>query len=220
MPERTAADETSARPLKRRGRPKSQDAAFIERDLLAIGLQEFVTHGYGLASMHKIAGKAGVSKTTLYARFPSKELLLRAILDDHIQRLGNLEISINRESPGTLEEGLRDFAFRLVSEDPDDEFVAVRKLIFSDSYRMPILGEFGALRAGFVAKQVADFIRYRAAIDGIPCKDPDKVAEVYTFAMAGWLLNVVQANRDVEESERVEWVDRTVKLLLAARADW
>ena len=66
------------------GRPTQQDAADRERQLLAIAMREFLQHGYGGASMSQIIQTAGVSKTTLYSRFSSKEALFRAIVEQQI----------------------------------------------------------------------------------------------------------------------------------------
>src|SRR3546814_5695128 len=52
---------------------------------------EFCTHGYGATSLNQIVRAAGVSKTTLYARFASKNELFRAIMHEQIERIDRSE---------------------------------------------------------------------------------------------------------------------------------
>ena len=62
-----------------RGRPRPEEVADIEDKLLTVALQEFQEQGYGAASVTRIVKTAGMSKTTLYSRYPSKEQLFRAL---------------------------------------------------------------------------------------------------------------------------------------------
>ena len=55
--------------------------------MLDVALREFLQLGYGSTSMTRIVQAAGVSKTTLYSRYPSKEDLFRAIIYEQIDRL-------------------------------------------------------------------------------------------------------------------------------------
>jgi AcrR family transcriptional regulator len=68
-----AKRETSdpVQPRRPRGRPKTDDLALKARPLL-VGRQLFFRHGYGATTMSAVAQAARASKTTLYARFPSK----------------------------------------------------------------------------------------------------------------------------------------------------
>lgn len=50
------------------------------QQILDAALSEFSRHGYGSARMEDIARLAGLSKGGLYAHFPSKESLLKALL--------------------------------------------------------------------------------------------------------------------------------------------
>jgi TetR/AcrR family transcriptional regulator of autoinduction and epiphytic fitness len=69
----------------------------------------FLSMGYELASMDKIAAKAGVSKRTVYNHFTSKENLFEVIVDNLLTQRQNLKtIKYDREK--TLEEQLLAFA--------------------------------------------------------------------------------------------------------------
>ena len=94
-----------------RGRPSLHDAATIDDEILDVALQQFVHHGYGV-SMAQIVRMAGVSKTTMYSRFSSKEELFGAIMRKQIARVDE---TMPLGSPKTfydLEAGLRNYANR------------------------------------------------------------------------------------------------------------
>jgi AcrR family transcriptional regulator len=58
------------------------------KQLLGAALEVFVANGYHAAAMDEIADRAGVSKPVLYQHFPSKLDLYLALLDQHVELLG------------------------------------------------------------------------------------------------------------------------------------
>src|SRR3954451_5309417 len=58
------------------------------KQLLAAALEVFVANGYHAAAMDDIAERAGVSKPVLYQHFPGKLDLYLALLDQHVEVLG------------------------------------------------------------------------------------------------------------------------------------
>lgn len=71
----------SAREVGRRGRPTREEERAITFLILEAALRLFLENGYGATSMKRIGEAAGVAPNTLYARFPSKEELFRAITE-------------------------------------------------------------------------------------------------------------------------------------------
>jgi AcrR family transcriptional regulator len=69
-------DALAARP---RGRPTADAARAREQDLLAVAAALFEQSGFAGVTMAQVARHARVSKTTLYARYPDKRALFRAI---------------------------------------------------------------------------------------------------------------------------------------------
>src|SRR5215207_4595490 len=130
MASRTAS-AVDAGPRKRaahlgpeRRRPEVLDAA--------LGL--FLEHGYEGTSMEAIARAAGVSKPVVYACFPSKDELFRALLAREEERiLTEIEAAFAQSEPSdperTLVEGITGF-LRAVTASPE-------------VYRLIFLGEGG-----------------------------------------------------------------------------
>ena len=203
-----------------RGRPKLEDVAVLETKLLATALKAFLADGYGGASLNQIVAAAGVSKTTLYSRFASKEDLFRAII---YQQIGRLEAKMRLEANGKtleLEQGLKLYANRALEISLKGDILAINRLILSESHRFPELGAAAAERTQVGTRQVADFI-YRCAADaGHVCKDPEGIAEAFILMLRGWYINKMLTNQKVSVNQRERWVDRAVRAMLSDRSKW
>ncbi|MET8508988.1 TetR/AcrR family transcriptional regulator [Streptomyces sp. NPDC004787] len=64
-------------PTARRGRPRSETA---DARILDAALRLLLDHGYDRFSIDEVAGTAGVAKTTLYRRWPTKDHLIVAVV--------------------------------------------------------------------------------------------------------------------------------------------
>ena len=75
-------DEATVRgpdsPPSTRGRPRDVD---VDRRILAATFRQLVDVGYGALSIEAVAAEAGVAKTTIYRRHPSKAELVVAALN-------------------------------------------------------------------------------------------------------------------------------------------
>jgi TetR/AcrR family transcriptional repressor of mexJK operon len=211
----------SRKPGKRitRGRPTQQDAAARESQLLSVALREFLRHGYGGTSMSQIIQAARVSKTTLYSRFSTKEALFRAIVQ---QQIGEMDAESILETDGEpdLRVGLAAYANRILEQSLQGDMLEVNRLMYSESARFPELGVAAGERTDMGIKRIAGFIKRCATSDGIPCKNPAAVAEVFILVVRGWYVNVMLTNRKVSNAQRRAWVERCVHTLLAAREEW
>ncbi len=215
-----ASKQIKAKPKRSRGRPRPEDIAVIETKLLDVALNEFLEHGYGGASMASIVKVAAVSKTTLYSRFSSKEELFRAIIYAQIDRLSPSTSLRSNAGPLDLEKGLKSYANHMLELSLQGDLLGVNRLIYSESYRFPELGAAAAERTELGIRRISAFIRECAAMDDIPCKDPEGVAEAFILMIRGWYVNVMLTNREVSAAQRQAWVRRAVHTLLSARKDW
>src|SRR6185436_11865592 len=64
-----------------RGRPRQLDESERRRRLIEAAEKVFVQMGYGAANVDDIAGRAAMSKKTLYQVFPTKESLFAAVIE-------------------------------------------------------------------------------------------------------------------------------------------
>jgi len=203
-----------------RGRPRPEDVTAIENKLVDVALGEFLRHGYGGTSMNQIVKVAEVSKTTLYSRFASKEQLFRAIIHQQIDFLAPSAWLQSDVGPLDLESGLKSYANHMLELSLQGELLGVNRLIYSESHRFPELGAAAAEKTELGIKRISGFILDCARADGVPCKDPEGVAEAFILMLRGWYVDVILINREVSAQQRSRWVERAVHTLLAARSDW
>ncbi len=203
-----------------RGRPRLDEVAGIENRLLKIALKEFLEHGYGGTSMTRIVQLAGVSKTTLYSRFPSKDKLFRAIMYQQIKRIAPARDLEAFEGPPDLVEGLTAYGNRVLQLGMRGDLLGVNRLIYSESHRFPELGAAAARRTQLGVDRIAEFIEECTAASGKPCKDARAPAEAYILMLRGWYVDVMLHNQKVRAAERQRWVERAVHALVASADQW
>lgn len=73
-----------------KGRPKLTEAAEIDRAIRDAALQLLLEHGEA-ATMHAVALAAGISRKSLYARYPNKGQLVLAVIGELLQGAGALD---------------------------------------------------------------------------------------------------------------------------------
>jgi len=220
MPSNPARKNHVRGATRSRGRPTQEDAASNEQRLLSIALREFLRHGYGGTSMSQIVKAAQVSKTTLYSRYASKDALFRAIVQQQIGEMApESALHVGARQPD-LKQGLIAYANRMLELSLQGDMLEVNRLIFSESARFPELGAAAGERTDLGIKRIAEFVRACAASDGIPCKNPQAVAEIFILMVRGWYVNVMLTNTTVTPSQRSAWVERAVNTLLSARHEW
>jgi AcrR family transcriptional regulator len=214
------AQEDQPTGRRQRGRPKLEDVAQIDSQLLDVALQEFLAHGYGGTSLTRIVKAAGISKTTLYARFGSKEDLFRAIVQQQIERLSAVTALRSHKGPLGLAEGLKAYGNRTLEISLEGDLLEVNRLIYSESARFPELGTAAAERSQRGIADAAAFIAACAQNEGIACRDPQAVATAFIFMLRGWYVDALLSNRPISVRERQRWVETAVTMLLAGRAEW
>ncbi|HBI45191.1 MAG TPA: hypothetical protein DDY78_20395 [Planctomycetales bacterium] len=66
---------------------KSPAESAVRQRIIAAARRHFLTHGFRGVTMDDLAGELGMSKKTLYAHFPSKTVLLEAVVHDKFRSL-------------------------------------------------------------------------------------------------------------------------------------
>lgn len=202
-----------------RGRPTSEDVAEIENDLLNAALAEFMREGYGGASMRSIAKAANIARTTLQARYDSKESLFKAIITQQIQKMSASAMLTPKNAPD-LRTGLKAYANRALSYSLEGEFLNVNRLINSASSQFPevVRAAFESTQTGI--KQITAYIKRCSDAEGITCQNPELPAECFILLIRGWYGQAFLREAPVTSQEREQWVDSMVELLVAGRAAW
>ncbi|WP_322404636.1 TetR/AcrR family transcriptional regulator [Massilia luteola] len=72
--------QASADRPKLRGRPRKEHAGNIDADILKAAIALFDEVGFDGTAMEAVAARAGISKRTLYMRYPDKKALIKDVI--------------------------------------------------------------------------------------------------------------------------------------------
>jgi AcrR family transcriptional regulator len=206
-------------PRRSPGRPKATSVADIDRAVIRVARQLFVTKGYGATSMNEVARAARASKGTLYARFPSKADLFKAIIDEQIRRTGGAAKAAGPR-PRTLQAMLRAYAERALHDSLGAETLPLNRLIYSEAPRFPELADAAIARGEVGLRQVTRFIREYADAERIPCRRPQDAADIYLKLTRGWYSQMMLSGRPVTSTQIKAFVRHMVKWFMATRSAW
>lgn len=204
----------------KRGRPTADKAAHLERAILASARRLFLAEGFDAATMERIAADTGITRTTLYSRYPAKVDLFRAVVQAALA--GWYEASPIKRMPPVTD--IRDMLNIRVAEIAaflvDPLFWTLHSLIQSNQHRFPDLSSM-VHEVGYQngVRLLAGDISAAAERDGIPARAPEEIAEQLIAAIYGWFLQYATV-RDLTAEDIEMYGRRVVKLLLAARDQW
>jgi TetR/AcrR family transcriptional regulator, mexJK operon transcriptional repressor len=202
-----------------RGRPRSGKAEMIDSELLEGAFKAFLRNGYAGTSLSQIVRSLGISKTTLYSRYPSKAELFQAIIVKQTEGISAGAVLSGGAKQG-LEEGLQAYATSMMELSLEGDLLQINRLIYSESYRFPELGIAAANRSEHGILVVSRFIAECAVRDGIPCRDAAGIAAAFIFMLRGWYVNVMLTNESVSKAAIRRFAEQAVRVLVSGRAEW
>jgi AcrR family transcriptional regulator len=207
-----------------RGRPPADEAVARAARLLDVATEVFLEQGYKGASMSEIARRAGASKQTLYARYPSKAELFAALVERKASRLF--------EAIGPLGEGrsLRDTLVHCGSSLLDlilsEDARGVHRLVIAECVEFPELAKiFWERGPGRTRAMLADYLRAQQKLGNIQCGDPgcsnpEQAVEIFMgLLVSGATLRTwlgLPSTFAKTPAQRKAWANLAVDTFLAA----
>jgi AcrR family transcriptional regulator len=176
---------TSTRTPRRKGRPSSEDAARLDRDVRDHALRLFLEHGYEGTSMDAIAQAAGTTKSSVYARFASKDALFQNVLMWAVARSDWPKPEPPPPAFDDLEGALRAIARAALDRALDPDMIQLGRIAVAQAARFPdVAGKVGELSWPRL-QLVAALLRYHAATGTIDAPEPLLLAEHFVALVAG-----------------------------------
>lgn len=120
----------------------------------------FIDRGFGATSMDAIAARAGVSKATVYAHYPSKEALFAATARRECERV-MVRMAIPEDVDNLpLKTALERIAGSFLKAGFGDENIALLRMVIAEAARLPELGEiFYECAPGLALAGVVGYMR-------------------------------------------------------------
>lgn len=117
-----------------------------KKDQIRSGAQAlFLERGFAATSTDAIAAEAGVSKQTLYVYYPRKEELLadvlRHLIGEGFREQSQETVDVAPESLEELREALLGLANEILASIMQPDYLALVRVIISETPRLPHLGE-------------------------------------------------------------------------------
>jgi AcrR family transcriptional regulator len=171
-----AAESVRRRKVRNTDSPADQNAA-----ILAAAAAEFTEVGVRRANVDEVARRAGVSRSTLYRRFPNKEALLIGVAEELYEN-GMVQLDSAVRGLGPKEAVVEAFAAgaAMISDDP-----LMRRLVLTDHDMAPITGTVTALFIDIATGRVASTLRSAAA--QMPDEDLLEAVEIHVRLVISFL---------------------------------
>ena len=205
--------------MPRRGRPTPRQVAAIRRVILSTAKSLFLSQGFAKTSMSEVAATAGISKGTLYSRYPTKAALFEAITADRLdacRMIGRRE----RQVQGDIAKKMLACALGMLEAMRSPQIQAFDRLILSESAQFPEIAK--AYYEKGHRETVAALANELAAVgrtNGDPTEDAEAVAMIFASALLSWVRAEVLV-RNVSQEEGRAFCIRLVELFLRGRDAW
>ncbi|OHV30398.1 MULTISPECIES: TetR/AcrR family transcriptional regulator [Pseudofrankia] len=187
-----------------RGRPTATEAAALNEQLRRAAVDVFLEQGYERTTMETVAQAAGITKRTLYARYPDKRALFLSVISWALARQERDE-RLTEPVPDDLVAGLTAIARTNLARAVDPDIVRLSRMAIAESARFP---EFAASSHSMTwsprMRAAMDLLRRHAAAGTVQIDDLELAAEHFltlVSAMPAWLA-VFGISRTPENEER------------------
>ena len=215
----TLMNTATARRVFGRGRPSIERATAIDSAILVAASELFLRDGFDLVTMEAVANATPLSKTTLYSRFASKEILLTAVIKDRMQQWSKASEQQNHLMTEDLGDRLRYHARSITRSLHEPDVQGFIRLSYLLTERFPELSRTMYEGYKYTVSYIGNDLAAASKRDGRPLRDADSVAQHFVSAVIGW--NMQEAGRggaSVDEADAA--AVRLAELFLAARDAW
>jgi TetR/AcrR family transcriptional repressor of mexJK operon len=209
--------KAAAKKSSTRGRPPARDVLLREQRLLDVATELFLERGFKRASMDEIARRAGASKQTLYARYPSKSALFEAIVERKSTQIFEAIGPLSDEAP--IRETLIRFGVTFLDRILTPEARGLHRVVTAECVEFPELGElFWKLGPGRMHARLAEYLETQRVSGLIQCESCTRAVE----SLMGLLVSPILLRTNLglptphtrSQAQRAAWATHTVDLFL------
>ncbi|XVQ06281.1 TetR/AcrR family transcriptional regulator [Spirillospora sp. CA-255316] len=188
----------------RTGRPTRAEAAELERRLREAALEVFSDRGFEGATMEEIARAAGISKRTLYAKYPDKRALFAKVLPWAMSTL-KWDAPPFDDVADDLPAALLAIARIAVARTVDPQVARLTRVAMSEAHHFPEFAEAAhSMTWSPRLRSVVEILEHHARAGTIVVDDLELAAEQFLAMVSGFpaMLAVFGLRRDPDDEER------------------
>lgn len=203
------------RPTAKPGRPTASQAAELSRHIVQVARDLFFELGYGATTMDAVAAKAGISKGSLYRRFPTKGDLFTAFFADQTERWSAADLTLGAPYSGNLLKSLTARIEGFLGAGLSSESVHLTRLVFAESGRFPEVAKTYASGQAVAIEIIASDLAAAAGREG-QIAPFIEAASLLQSMVIGFVLGEIMHGRAeaVTRRQRAEWAASAVELFL------
>jgi TetR/AcrR family transcriptional repressor of mexJK operon len=175
----------------------------------------FLASGYTATSMDDVASRAGVSKTTLYKRYPSKAALFAAVISAHTER-SSLEWDTALFADTSIDAALTRIGTEFMDLVCQPDALRLELVYHSEGASIPeVAAAFKASGPERVVNIVTRLFRYAVSKGLLGSIDPHFAALQFLVILKGDPFGLAQQEKSGNSrQDRARQVRRTVQLFL------
>ncbi len=202
-----------------RGRPTAQQATSIDRAIVDVARSMFLADGFDAVGMKQVAEAARVSKGTLYARYPSKEALFKAVIEKTVEDWSEEASQQDTQLTDDIEQRLRHHATIIATWLGRPDVLALQRLLMSVEERFPELVDVMRDRGhDYIVGVITRDIESAAERAGRTAKDALSVARLLVAAVTGAQL---QDDKETPRDKGLQaYAQRVVDVIIAGQGAW
>lgn len=171
----------------RRGRPKVSSDEQQTAAVVAEARRIFIEHGYERMTMDALATRCRMSKRTIYQLFPSKQAVMKAVIEDHRAQIFGLPGDYDGMS---LEEALgRIFRVDVQGEDDIQRWAVLRAIKAEASKSDELLSIIKANTADLIPQMLATWLADQAGQGRLKMMDPSMAAKILLDMVFGCVFD-------------------------------
>lgn len=202
---------------KRPGRPTLEVAALVDERILEEAANVFLEEGFARAKMDEIASRAGITKQTVYARFPSKHALFNA-LASHFSGLAFRPLHVAVDSKQSPRAYLIQFATEVTSVLCDPKSQRLFVVLAAEARTFPDLASQTWLEgAGRLRTHLRSFFDNQIALKAMAIPNPDFAVEQFLGLLVGPIFGRLLFERPSyfeSEGHAASYIESAVDLFL------
>lgn len=192
----------------RAGRPTREQAEARHRELLDRALDHFLDKGYEQATVEGIAADVGMTKRTVYARYPEKRLLFLAAVSRAIDAYTVGDEAIGACETDDFEETLVNLAMLRIDLVATEQGQKLQRIVNTESYRFPeIFTEMFERGVRPTISFLARLLRRRAKAGELAIDDPGETAAAFMSLVVSGPVRLITAASPLSPQE----IDRRVR---------
>jgi AcrR family transcriptional regulator len=191
----------------RTGRPTRAEATELEDRLRRAAVDTFLAKGFDGTTMEAVAAAAGITKRTLYAKYPDKRTLFAKVLPWAMSSLRwDDTVADNTDDAGDdLRAALLTIARAAAARVVDPQVVQLSRIAMTEAHRFPEFSEAAhSLTWSPRLRSVVALLERHAGLGNVVVADPELAAEQFLAMVSSFpaLLAAFGLRRDPEDEER------------------